>query len=353
MTPRDRRDALRRRLEAAGADALIVTKNVNVRYLTGFSGSNGQILVGAEDAFLTDSRYAEQSAREVEGCRREVYESGKVWPLVASLLGGAKRLAIEAHEMTVASARRLGEAIPGIEIVHTEGLVEKLRLVKDVNEIAAMRDAAAAGDAAFRETLGCLREGMTEIDVAAGLEDAMRRAGSEGLSFPTIVAFGENAAEPHHAPGARRLKRGDVVKMDFGATSSGYHSDMTRTIAFGPVADELRAVYGIVRAGQQAGLDAVRAGVTGGDVDAAARAPLNASGHDFGHGTGHGCGLEVHEAPGLRRESADMLAAGMAVTVEPGIYLPGAGGVRIEDLVVVTDAGCDVLTTSPKELITV
>jgi Xaa-Pro aminopeptidase len=353
MTPRERRDTLRGRLEAAGADALLVTKPVNVRYLTGFSGSSGQLIVGEEDVFVTDSRYAEQSARELPDCRREIYETGKLWALVASVVPGPRRLAIEAHDMTVASARRLAEALSGARLVDTEGLVEKLRLVKDEAEIASIRRAAAAGDAAFEEVLGRMREGMTETELAAELEDVMRRAGSEGLSFPTIVAFGESAAEPHHAPAARRLRSGDLVKMDFGATSGGYHSDMTRTVAFGRLSDELGAVYRLVRAAQQAGLDAVLPGATGAAVDAAARAPLIAEGHDFGHGTGHGCGLEVHEAPGLRRESAEVLARGMAVTVEPGIYLPGAGGVRIEDLVAVTEVGCDVLTQSPKDLITV
>lgn len=348
---RSRRDRIRERLPELEGDALLVTKLVNVRYLTGFSGSYGQLLIGPEDVFVTDPRYAEQAAGEVPDCRREIDEHRRGWHLVAGLLGDAKRLAIEAHDMTLASAGRLAEALPGVGLVETEGVVERLRMVKDPGEVEAMRRAASLGDTGLRQALGRLREGMTELELAAELEDAMRRAGSEGPSFPTIVAFGESAAEPHHAPGPRRLGHGDLAKLDFGATWGGYRSDMTRTVAFGALPPDLERVYQIVRSAQQAGIEAVAAGRTGAEVDAAARGVVEHAGYAFGHGTGHGCGLEVHEAPSLRRESADMLAAGMTVTVEPGIYLPGLGGVRIEDLVVVRDGGCDILTHSPKDLI--
>jgi Xaa-Pro aminopeptidase len=216
-----------------------------------------------------------------------------------------------------------------------------------------MRRAASFGDEGLTALLGRLNEGMTETEVAAELEDTMRRAGSDGLSFPTIVAFGESAAEPHHHPNERRLKRGDLIKLDFGATCDGYHSDMTRTIAFGEPDPELAKIYEIVRSAQLAGVDAVKSGKSAGEVDEAARSIVEQGGHSFGHGTGHGCGLEVHEAPTVRRGSDDVLSDGMAITVEPGIYLPGLGGVRIEDLVIVTNDGCDILTRSPKELITV
>ena len=353
MSEKPRRDALREKLERAGADAVLVTKLPNVRYLTGFSGSAGQVVVGAEDIFFTDTRYEEQSGRQTPELRREIFRSGNYWELIAAQLKGISRLAIEAAHLTIAAGRKLAEAAPNVTLVETEGLVEGLRTVKDAGEIERIRRACAIGDEAFGDILGRLNEGLSEVDVAAMLEDSMRRGGSEGLSFDTIVAFGENAAEPHHAPGARTLRAGDLVKMDFGATFDGYHSDMTRTVAFGSPSDELAKVYDIVKAGQQAGIWAVKAGAKAADVDAAARAPLKAAGYDFGHGTGHGCGLEVHEAPGVRGESADVLGAGMTVTVEPGIYLPSIGGVRIEDLVAVTEDGCDVLTNSPKELIIV
>ncbi len=349
-----RRDRIRERLPVLGADAMLVTKLVNVRYLTGFSGSAGVVLVGAEDVFFTDSRYEEQSAREVPDARRIVPPKDGDKVLASEITdAGITKLAIEASHVTLATARAWHENMPSVELVETTGVVEELRTVKDAAEVEAMRRAAAIGDEGLAALLPRLREGMTEVEVAAELEDAMRRAGSDGLSFPTIVAFGENAAEPHHSPKGRRLRRGDIVKLDFGATKDGYHSDMTRTIAFGDLEPELEKIYEIVRSAQQAGVDAVAAGRSGEEVDAAARGVVEAAGHSFGHGTGHGCGLEVHEAPGIRRGSDDVLSPGMAVTVEPGIYLPGLGGVRIEDLVVVTDGACDVLTRSPKELVRV
>lgn len=349
-----RRDGVRQRLPELGADAMLVTKLVNVRYLTGFSGSAGVLLVGAEDVFFTDSRYEEQSSREVPDCRRVVPPKDGDKVLAAEITAAKiERLAIEASHVTLATARAWRESMPSVEHVETTGVVEELRKVKDAGEVEALRRASAIGDAGLKALLGRMAQGMTEVELAGELEDAMRRAGSEGLSFPTIIAFGENAAEPHHRPNERRLRRGDLVKLDFGATVDGYHSDMTRTIAFGDVDPDLTKIYEIVRSAQQAGVDAVASGKSGQEVDAAARDVVEAAGYSFGHGTGHGCGLEVHEAPGLRRGSDDVLSSGMAVTVEPGIYLPGLGGVRIEDLVVVTDGACDVLTRSPKELVRV
>jgi len=349
-----RRDAVRARLPEIGADAMLVTKLVNVRYLTGFSGSAGIVLVGGEDVFFTDSRYEEQSAWEVPDARRVIPSSGQEKVIATEVTGqGIGKLAIEAAHVTLATAKRWREEMPGVALVETTGIVEELRKVKDATEIEALRNAAAIGDRGLAELLGRLKEGMTEIEVAAELEDTMRRAGSDGLSFPTIVAFGENAAEPHHSPKERRLRRGDLVKLDFGATSGGYHSDMTRTVSFGDPDPELAKIYEIVRSSQQAGVEAVAAGATGAQVDGASRTIVEQAGYTYGHGTGHGCGLEVHEAPTANKTSEDVLKPGMTVTVEPGIYLPGVGGVRIEDLVVVTDNGCDILTRSPKELVKV
>lgn len=360
---KDRRARARERLEALGVDALFVTKPVNVRYLTGFTGSNAQLVLGAQDIFITDPRYEEQSAHEVPDCRREIYATsakqiGEAGGMYGTLSGafkelGVSRAGVEAGHMTLGTARQLREKIPGVELVETTDEVERLRRVKDEAEIGALRTACSFADRALALLLGELREGMTELEVAVFLEDAMRRAGSEGLSFDTIAAFGEQAAEPHHHPTARALRRGDLVKLDFGATSGGYHSDMTRTIAFGEPSDEMADVYRLVYESQRAGVEAVRAGATTGDVDAAARGYLTERGHNFGHGTGHGVGLEVHEAPAVRRGGEDALEPGMVITVEPGIYLPGVGGVRIEDSVVVRADGCDILTGSPKELIKV
>ncbi|MGZ4119944.1 MAG: M24 family metallopeptidase [Actinomycetota bacterium] len=359
----ERRERVRARLSAIGADALLVTKPVNVRYLCGYSGSNGQLVVGDEDVFLTDPRYEQQASHEVPGMRREIYrtsaetigESAGMFGALASVAHGlgVHRLGVEAGHLTLEGARAVRAAMPSVELVETTNEVENFRAIKDEGEIEALRKACTAADDALTALLGRLEEGMTEVQVAAILEYEMRQAGSEGLSFDTIAAFGEQGAEPHHRPTQRALKRGDMIKLDFGAMSDGYHSDMTRTIAFGEPSDEMAEIYALVKGSQQAGLDAVRAGAPCGNVDAAARGYLNARGYDFGHGTGHGVGLEIHEAPPVRTGATLVMEPGMVLTVEPGIYVPGTGGVRIEDSVVVRADGCDILTRSTKELVTV
>jgi Xaa-Pro aminopeptidase len=359
----ERRDRIRARLETLGADALLVTKPVNVRYLSGYSGSNGQLIIGSEDVFFTDPRYEEQSSHEVPDIRREIYPTssvtvgesagmfGSLTSVVSSLR--VKRLGVEAGHMTLETARGVHEAVPNVDLVETSSEVEDLRAIKDAREIKALRRAFKAADDALAALTHLLKEGMSEIDVAAILEFEMRSAGSEGVSFDTIAAFGEQAAEPHHKPNARALKRGDMIKLDFGGMAEGYHSDMTRVIAFGEPSDEMTKIYDLVKGSQQAGLDAVKAGVPSGDVDSAARGYLRARGYEFGHGTGHGVGLEIHEAPPVRAGATTIMEPGMVLTVEPGIYIPGTGGVRIEDSVVVTAGGCDILTRSTKELVIV
>jgi len=235
----------------------------------------------------------------------------------------------------------------------SEDVVERLRWVKDPDELDHLRNAQAVTDRAFDDVLDRIAVGMSERRLAFEVDQAMRRAGADGLSFETIAAFGENACEPHHDPNHRVLEEGDLIKLDFGALWDGYHADMTRTVAFGEPAAELKKVHDVVRQAQQAGIDAVRAGVSGGDVDRAARAVVEDAGygHGFTHGLGHGVGLEIHEGPRLAREGEDVLPAGAVVTVEPGVYLPGLGGVRIEDMVEVTEDGCRVLGTSTRDLI--
>jgi len=359
----ERRERIRARLNDLGADALLVTKPVNVRYLSGYSGSNGQLIIGAEDVFLTDPRYEEQSSHEVPDIRREIYqtsaaaigESAGIFGALASVVNELRinHLGVEAGHMTLETARGARSAMPKVDLVETSSEVETLRVIKDASEVDALRSACSTADEALRSLLHELKEGMSEIDVAAILEFEMRRAGSQGLSFDTIAAFGELAAEPHHRPTARALKRGDLIKVDFGAMANGYHSDMTRTIAFGEPPAEMMQIYDLVKGSQQAGLDAVRAGSPTGDVDAAARGYLSAQGYEFGHGTGHGVGLEIHEAPPVRAGATTIMEPGMVLTVEPGVYMPGVGGVRIEDSVVVRADGCDILTRSTKELVIV
>jgi Xaa-Pro aminopeptidase len=349
-----RRERLREPLQELELDALLVTRIVNVRYLTGFTGSNGQLLATpAGGVLFTDSRYEEQSRKEAPDLERQIYPRRFVQALSEACgARSIRRLGFESAGLTHKTWREL-DAIEGVELVPTEEVVEKLRWIKDADELALIERAQAATDEAFERVTGKLAEEMTEREVAFDLEVAMREAGADAVGFPTIAAFGENAAEPHHGPGDRSLARGDVVKLDFGSRVQGYHSDMTRTVAFGEPDPRLREIHRVVLEAQEAGAAAVRAGVRGGDADRAARAVIEEAGYGerFGHSLGHGIGLEVHEGPTLRDSSDDVLPGGTVVTVEPGIYLPGLGGARIEDMVVVEGNGCRALPATPKELL--
>ncbi len=350
-----RRKRVASRLAGLGIDALLVTRPPNVRYLTGFTGSNGQVLVGADAAvFLTDGRYIAQSRREVDGVERRIYVDGFPNAVAEACRAlGASRLGFESAGVTYRTWRELAERLEGIGLVPVGEEVERLRWTKEAGEVAAIERAQVATDDAFEEILGRIAEGMTERELAFALEVAMRGAGAHGVAFDTIAAFGENAAEPHHDPTDRALVRGDMVKMDFGALVDGYHADMTRTVAFGEPPGALREVHEVVHRAQEAGIAAARAGVPCREVDRAARRVVEEAGYGdaFSHGLGHGVGLEIHEGPRLRRDSDDVLPAGAIVTVEPGVYLPGLGGVRIEDMVEVTEDGCRVIPRSTKELI--
>ncbi|MGH2709590.1 MAG: M24 family metallopeptidase [Actinomycetota bacterium] len=350
-----RRSRLRGPLEEPGIDALLVTRLVNVRYLTGFTGTNGQLLAGPDDAvFLTDSRYEDQSSREVPDIERKTYPSRFVEALAeACKARSITRLGFESSGVTYKSWREL-DALEGVELVPTEELVERLRWIKDRDELGLIQRAQAAADDAFERVTSKLAEGVTEREVAFELEVVMRDVGADALGFPTIAAFGENAAEPHHGPGDRPLARGDIVKLDFGARVEGYHSDMTRTVSFGKPDPKLREMHELVLRAQDAGMGAVKAGAIAGDADSAARRVIDDAGYGdrFGHSLGHGIGLEVHEGPTLRRSSEDVLLEGTVVTVEPGVYIPGLGGVRIEDMVVVGKDGCRALPRTTRELTT-
>jgi Xaa-Pro aminopeptidase len=337
-------------LAEAGLDGLLVTKLVNVRYLSGFTGSAGRLLVTGDTAVLaTDGRYLEQAAGEAPDLP-VVDGRGLDW--LGERLGGG-RLGVESHALAWDDARALADALPAIEVVPAPHHVEQLRRHKDDTEVALIAQACAATDLAFAGLLEVLAPGLTEREVARRLEDGLLDAGADSVAFPSIVASGPNGARPHHTPGLRPLARGDLVTFDFGAAVGGYASDMTRTVALGPPAAELREVYELVRRAQAAGVAAVRDGVTTGAVDAACRDAVSAAGHGerFVHPTGHALGLEIHEEPILRSQGTARLASRMAVTVEPGVYLPGVGGVRIEDTVVVTADAAQILTLSPKELV--
>jgi Xaa-Pro aminopeptidase len=351
-----RRTALTGRLPELAVDAFLITGLTNVRYLTGFTGSNGQALVGeGGTVFFTDGRYTEQSRHEVPDLERITY-LGSFGSALAEHTErlGASRVGFEAHHVTVRSLEQLASSLPGVDLVPLGDEVEQIRWVKDQDELEHLRRAQAATDQAFEDILEFLAVGVTELGVARELEQLLRRDGADGLSFESIVAFGENAAEPHHEPGHRVLGEGDVITMDFGALFGGYHADFTRTVAFGEPASELKKIHDIVKQAQQAGIDTVAPGVTGLEVDTAARSVIEATGYGeyFSHGLGHGVGLDIHEGPRLGREFAGhRLPVGAVVTVEPGIYIPGLGGVRIEDMVEVTTDGGRVLGTSTRDLI--
>ena len=351
-----RRRALAARLDALDVHAMLVTRLPNTRYLTGFTGSNGAIVVSRDAAvFLTDGRYTEQSRREVPDVDRVTFARSyraEVAGRCAAL--GISRLGVEAQDLTLTEHRQLVEAIgEDVTVIPLEDVVEEARVIKDVDERDLVRAAQASTDAAFDAVLDLFVVGITEEWVARELGRLLREAGADDLAFSPIVAFGENAAEPHHEPGHRVLEEGDVIKLDFGGRVGGYHADMTRTIAFGAPAAELSKIHDVVREAQQAGIDAVRAGVSGSAVDTAARAPIEDAGYGerFVHGLGHGVGLEIHELPWLGTDHDAALPAGAIVTVEPGIYIPGLGGVRIEDMVEVTEDGGVVVGTSARDLI--
>lgn len=349
-----RRERVRALLGATGADALLVTALPNIRYLTGFSGSSGALLLLAAppDELLTDFRYALQVETEVD-------PTVDVWirpePLLAVArdrlaIRGAARVAFERAHLTVA-AWEGWSAAGGPPLVGVDGWVESLRAVKGPDELAAMRRAAAMADAAFDEILGFVRAGVSERGLAGQLVLCLAAQGAERQAFEPIVAFGENGALPHARPSARELARGDTILLDFGAVTDGYCSDLSRTVAFGAPPAPVRDAYGLVLAAQQAAIAGLRAGLTGREGDALARDVIEAagSGDRFGHSLGHGLGLEVHEAPRLSRLSEETLLPDMVVTVEPGVYIDTLGGVRIEDDVVVGPDGVEVLTHARKD----
>ena len=350
-----RRTRLIDRAAELDLDGLYITRGPNVRYLTGFTGSNAQALVGGvSSVFFTDGRYEEQSRHEVADLDRRIYLDGS--PPVAETASQlrVRRLGFESGGVTYRQWERLRDALEGIEIVPVDGAVEALRRRKDKDEIALIDAAQGCADVAFEQVImgDGLRAGITERELALDLELAMRRAGADDTAFVTIAAFGEHAAEPHHHPTDRPLRGGDVVKIDFGALAAGYHSDMTRTVAFGDPGPRLCEIRDVVAAAQGAGIAAVRPGASAAEVDRAARSVIEEAGYgsSFPHGLGHGVGLEIHEAPFLRWDLDDTLEPGMVVTIEPGVYIPGLGGVRIEDMVEVTADGRRPLPRSNKEL---
>jgi Xaa-Pro aminopeptidase len=351
--------ALRKAIKAAGLDAIIVVDRKNVKYLCGFDGSYGKLVVDARNARLvTDERYAEIAAGMVTGAKVVVQPLTGVDAFLTTLLAesGYKTIGFEGT-MSFNEA----EHLRGIarrakaKLAECAAIVRDLRRTKDAEELKRIAKAAQIADKMMAAAFEALAPGVTEIEVARVIRAAAEKYGAEGESFSCIVASGPNASRPHHSPSSRRIRKGDMVTIDLGAVYKGYCSDITRTVAMGKVHPRFEEIYTVCLEAQEAAVKATRAGITGKDLDAVARDIIEAAGFgpQFGHGLGHGVGMDIHEAPRNSKASADTLAVDDVVTIEPGIYVPGFGGVRIEDLLVVTNGKPKVLSRTPKGLLVI
>jgi Xaa-Pro aminopeptidase len=357
-----RQNKLREQLAGSRLDAYLISHLPNIRYLCGFTGSAGVLLMEERGStFFTDFRYDAQAHDEVKGAKIIIGRKSPL-ELLGQFLGRRRRrprnstLGIESEHFTVAEKKRLNAfQSQGVRVRETRFAVERLRIIKDADELTCIREAVKLGATLFDRAVEVLREGVTEVEVAAEMELVARRAGAEGMSFPTIIASGPRSALPHGRASTHPIPSGGFVVCDFGVILAGYCSDQTRTVWVGHVSGEARRVYDAVREAQQAATDIVRPGITAGEVDAAARKVLRKAGlaDYFTHSTGHGVGLEIHEAPRIAIGQTDLLEPGMVITIEPGVYFPGKWGVRIEDMVVVTSTGCNVLTPTPKDFVAV
>lgn len=337
----------------ARCDAVLITSLENIRYITGFTGSSGFLLIAeGKGCFFTDSRYTEQAGLEVKGF--EVREYKKRAPELAAEIfkSGIKKLGFEDSELTFQAYTELKKELKGVRPIPLKGRLSLLRGAKSKDELRLISGAIDIAYDAFEGLLPSLKPGRKEDELAIELEHLMRKGGADGLSFDVIVASGARSALPHGRPGKKRLEVGDPVVIDFGASYNGYHSDETVTLFVGKASERLRKIYMTVKEAHDKAIDAVRPGMSFSDIDKAARGHIEKVGYGkyFGHGTGHGVGLNVHEAPSISPNSKGVAEEGMVFTIEPGIYVPEVGGVRIEDMVLVTRGGCRVLTRIPKDL---
>jgi Xaa-Pro aminopeptidase len=362
MDFRSRQKKLREQLAERSFDALLVSHLPNIRYLCGFTGSAGLLLVAeGSSVFFTDSRYNRQAHEEVKGAKVAIAQGGLFGALGQWVAGRGKTarrwiVGVEAEHVTLAERKRLGDALPsGFRLRNTAQLVERARMAKDADELNLIRAAVRLGATLFDRAVEVLRPGIKETEVAAGMEYAARRAGAEAMSFPTIIGSGARSALPHGRASEQAIPAGAFVVCDFGVILGGYCSDQTRTVWVGAATEEARSAYDAVREAQEAAIAAVRPGVAVGEVDAAARKVLRKAklGRYFTHSTGHGVGLEIHEIPRVAAEQEEELKPGMVITIEPGIYFPGKWGIRIEDMVAVSERGCEVLTPTSKDFLAV
>ena len=357
-----RQNRLKSVLPSHGLDGLLVTHLPNIRYLSGFTGSSAALLVTeAQNVFFTDGRYIEQAREEVQGAkvvidRKAALPSAGEWLSRKAKKLRLKTLGIEAERMNIAERSRLAKILgSSIRLREAPPLVEQARMVKDREELDRLRKAVLLGSSLFEVALKSIRPGVKEVEVAAEMEYAARRAGAEAMSFDTIIASGPRSALPHGRASDAAIPVQGFVVCDFGVILAGYCSDRTRTVHVGQPSSDARRLYQAVKDAQEAAIAAVKPGIPVSKVDGAARAVLtrNGLGKYFTHSTGHGVGLEIHEPPRIATGQKQVLSPGMVITVEPGVYIPGSGGVRIEDMVVVTDHGCEVLTPTSKELIVI
>jgi Xaa-Pro aminopeptidase len=343
---------LRQKMQKEVIDAYFSVVPENRRYLSGFTGSAGFLLILPEQAFLlTDFRYIEQATQETTGFT-VIKTANNMFAALAELSSGAKRLGFEGDYLNFMDYCRLQEALPQTELVSMPNLVNDLRSVKDPTEISLIRTAVEIADIAWATLLNQLEIGQTEEEIALDLEFVMRRAGASGASFDFIVASGRRSALPHGRASIKKTQKGEFLTVDFGAVYQGYCSDITRTVILGEPDERQKEIYELVLAANYAGIKAVKPGLKGKEVDTVARNIIKKAGYGefFGHGLGHAIGLSVHEGPNLNMREEKTLEPGMILTIEPGIYIPDWGGVRIEDMVLVTEQGCEVLTRSPKGL---
>ena len=365
MDHKTRLRSLQNVFDRSHLDALVVAHLPNVRYLCGFTGTSGVLaIIGTNSVFFTDGRYSEQARAEVQGpriviARKPPLAAAAEWLMENKRKLGRKkprRLGIESEHLTVAGRAQLASFLRSdFRLQETRGLVEQARMVKDADEIARLRAAVVLGASLFDRALAVIRPGVKESEVAAEMEYAARRAGAEEMSFPTIVAAGKRSALPHGRASKAAIPSRGFVVCDFGVILAGYCSDRTRTVHVGRPTGEARRVYEAVREAQAVAIATARAGVSVDEVDRAARKALKTQGlaRHFTHSTGHGVGLEIHEPPRIAAGQKEILRPGMVITVEPGVYIAGSGGVRIEDMVVITEQGCEVLTPTTRELITI
>jgi Xaa-Pro aminopeptidase len=353
---KNRKERLLQEMGARGIDAALITSPENRRYFSGFTGTDGMIFIHPETSFLiTDFRYIEQGNRQCPGFKVVDAPGNKAGEYIKGLCDSfnIKNIWFEDESLSCKLYRSLSEAIKPTSLIPDDGISSKLRMIKSADEIENMKRAAEIADRGFAHMLNIIEVGMTELEAALELEFFLRINGSEGLAFPTIAASGPNSAMPHAEPQDKKLQPGDFFTLDYGGVVNGYCSDMTRTVAIGRPSDKLKEIYEIALEAQLLTLDFLKPGVSCLEADKAARDYIERMGYGecFGHGLGHGVGLLIHEAPTLSPRGTEILAPGMVVTIEPGIYLPGLGGVRIEDMVVITENGSLNLTSSPKELI--